>query len=62
MYFIQWAGMLWFTRENAAMERGIHPGKWTVENIDAMRIQLKRMGFLMIGLESLPPALLIIQA
>ena len=30
--------------ENAAMERGIHPGKWTIENIAAMRIQLKRMG------------------
>ena len=30
--------------ENAAMERGIHPGKWTVENIAAMRAQLKRMG------------------
>jgi leucyl-tRNA synthetase len=30
--------------ENAAMERGVHPGKWTIENIDAMRTQLKRMG------------------
>ncbi len=30
--------------ENAAMERGIHPGKWTVENIAAMRAQLKSMG------------------
>ena len=30
--------------ENAAMERGIHPGKWTIENIAAMRIQLKSMG------------------
>ncbi|ADE39896.1 leucine--tRNA ligase [Candidatus Puniceispirillum marinum] len=30
--------------ENAAMERGIHPGKWTVENIAAMRTQLKSMG------------------
>ena len=30
--------------ENAAMERGIHPGKWTIENIAAMRAQLKRMG------------------
>ena len=30
--------------ENAAMERGVHPGEWTVENIAAMREQLKRMG------------------
>lgn len=30
--------------ENAAIERGVHPGKWTYENIDAMRTQLKRMG------------------
>ena len=30
--------------ENAAMERGVHPGKWTIENIAAMRIQLKSMG------------------
>ena len=30
--------------ENAAMERGIHPGKWTVENIATMRTQLKSMG------------------
>lgn len=30
--------------ENAAIERGQHPGKWTHENIDAMRAQLKTMG------------------
>ncbi|MGB0819136.1 MAG: class I tRNA ligase family protein, partial [Candidatus Puniceispirillaceae bacterium] len=30
--------------ENAAIERGIHPGKWTIENIAAMRAQLKTMG------------------
>ena len=30
--------------ENAAMERGVHPGKWTIENITAMRLQLKSMG------------------
>ena len=30
--------------ENAAMERGVHPGKWTVENIAAMRVQLRSMG------------------
>ncbi|MDH4319339.1 MAG: leucine--tRNA ligase, partial [Desulfobulbaceae bacterium] len=31
--------------ENAALKRGIHPGKWTHENIDYMRNQLKAMGF-----------------
>ena len=30
--------------ENAAMERNVHPGKWTIENIASMRTQLKRMG------------------
>ena len=30
--------------ENAAIERGVHPSKWTVENIKAMRAQLKAMG------------------
>jgi len=30
--------------ENAAMQKGIHPGKWTYENIAAMRDQLKSMG------------------
>ncbi|MCM8558072.1 leucine--tRNA ligase [Sphingomicrobium sediminis] len=31
--------------ENAAMERKVHPGTWTYQNIDAMRGQLKRLGF-----------------
>jgi leucyl-tRNA synthetase len=31
--------------ENAAIERGIHPAKWTLENIAYMRDQLKKMGF-----------------
>jgi leucyl-tRNA synthetase len=31
--------------ENAAMERGVHPGAWTRSNIDSMRAQLKRLGF-----------------
>ena len=31
--------------ENAAMERGVHPGVWTRSNIDSMRAQLKRLGF-----------------
>src|SRR4029450_9381519 len=30
--------------ENAAIERGIHPGAWTYENIATMRGQLKSMG------------------
>src|SRR4030066_1502446 len=31
--------------ENAAIEHRVHPAKWTYENIDYMRNQLKRMGF-----------------
>jgi len=31
--------------ENAAMERGVHPGAWTRHNIDTMRDQLKGIGF-----------------
>ena len=31
--------------ENAAMERGIHPGRWTRDNIAVMREQIRRMGF-----------------
>ncbi|MBI3453184.1 MAG: leucine--tRNA ligase [Rhodospirillales bacterium] len=30
--------------ENAAIERGVHPAKWTYENIATMREQLKSMG------------------
>jgi leucyl-tRNA synthetase len=30
--------------ENAAIEHGIHPGKWTYENIASMRKQLERIG------------------
>ena len=30
--------------ENAAIQRGIHPKTWTMENIDNMRKQLKTMG------------------
>lgn len=30
--------------ENAAIERGVHPAKWTRENIASMRVQLKSMG------------------
>ena len=31
--------------ENAAIQNNSHPAKWTYENIDAMRAQLKQMGF-----------------
>ena len=30
--------------ENAAIERGEHPGHWTRENIASMRVQLRSMG------------------
>ncbi len=30
--------------ENAARERGIHPARWTADNIAAMRAELQRMG------------------
>jgi leucyl-tRNA synthetase len=30
--------------ENAAMERGVHPGSWTRQNIQAMKAQLQAMG------------------
>jgi leucyl-tRNA synthetase len=31
--------------ENAAIQRGIPPAKWTYKNIDYMRGQLKRLGY-----------------
>lgn len=31
--------------ENAAIKQGVHPAKWTYENIDTMRSQLKRLGY-----------------
>jgi leucyl-tRNA synthetase len=31
--------------ENAAIANNTHPAKWTYQNIDAMRAQLKRLGF-----------------
>jgi len=30
--------------ENAAIARNVHPGKWTYENIENMKVQLKRLG------------------
>ncbi len=31
--------------ENAAIQHGVHPAKWTADNIAAMKRQLKRLGF-----------------
>ncbi len=31
--------------ENAAIDSGVHPAEWTAQNIQAMRLQLRRMGF-----------------
>ncbi|MDI6792715.1 MAG: leucine--tRNA ligase [bacterium] len=31
--------------ENAALEKKVRPGKWTIENMNYMRDQLKRLGF-----------------
>ncbi|MFW6324669.1 MAG: leucine--tRNA ligase, partial [Desulfovibrionales bacterium] len=31
--------------ENAALKHNTHPAKWTYENIDTMRTQLKRLGY-----------------
>ncbi len=31
--------------ENAAVKHGIHPAKWTFENIDDMRTQIQRLGY-----------------
>ncbi len=31
--------------ENAAIQHGVHPATWTVNNIQAMKEQLKRLGF-----------------
>ena len=31
--------------ENAAIDHGVHPAKWTYENMATMKNQLKRMGF-----------------
>jgi leucyl-tRNA synthetase len=31
--------------ENAAIEKGVHPGSWTYQNIANMKAQLKRLGF-----------------
>jgi leucyl-tRNA synthetase len=31
--------------ENAAIKHKLHPAAWTLDNIDTMRVQLKRMGY-----------------
>ena len=37
--------------ENAAIEKKIAPSKWTKNNIDYMRTQLKSLGYGLIGIE-----------
>ncbi|MFN4245264.1 MAG: leucine--tRNA ligase [Brevinematia bacterium] len=32
--------------ENAAINKGVHPLKWTYDNISTMKMQLKRLGFM----------------
>ena len=45
--------------ENVAIERGAHPGAWTIENIASMRTQ-PRHGPVLCGTANWPPAHLII--
>jgi leucyl-tRNA synthetase len=44
MYAIGWDS-LGLPAENAAIEHGVAPWRWTKDNIDVMRAQLRRMGF-----------------
>ena len=37
MFSIRWGGMLLVFQRKTAIERGVHPSKWTIENIAAMR-------------------------
>ena len=54
MSCIRWDGMRLAPAENATMERGVHPGKWTVEN-NSMRTQLRSMGLSYDWARELPP-------
>src|SRR3546814_7902364 len=40
-----WGDAFGMPAENAAMEKNVHPGSWTRENIATMRAQLKKLGF-----------------
>ena len=42
--------------ENAAMEKGVHPGDWTCANIATMRAQLSGSASRSTGAASSPPA------
>ena len=46
------AGMFWTCAENAAIQNKTSPKKWTYENIDQMKSQLKSMDFQLIGKEN----------
>jgi hypothetical protein len=45
MYYTHGVGCIWNAAENAAMEKNVHPGDWTYQNIADMRAQLKPMGY-----------------
>ena len=46
--------------ENAAMERKVHPGAWTRQNIAAMRAQLQSIGLSLDWAREIAPATLLI--
>lgn len=48
--------------ENAAIKHQVHPKKWTYENIDYMRSELKGLGYLLAQKEILPLATLFIRS
>ena len=47
--------------ENAAIKNKLHPKKWTYENIDYMRDELKALGLSFLKLESLQQVMSFIQ-
>ena len=44
MCFTPWVDGFGLPAENAAIQRGVHPSKWTWSNIENMRTQLKQLG------------------
>ena len=47
--------------ENAAIKNKLHPKKWTYENIDYMRDELRALGYLLVKQESLQQVMNYIQ-